>query len=424
MSNICVHGLGYVGLPTAAMLANHDHEVIGYDTSEKLIDELDRGEVQLQEPGLRAFVGQALQSGNLLPSSEPAPADYHLICVPTPLNEDNEADLRCVRDAGANVAGLLSEGDTVILESTVPPDTTDGILRPLLERDGLTVGENVSLAYSPETVLPGNTIHELKHNDRIVGGAGGTAVEPAVNLYDSFVAGEITTTSATTAEFAKLMQNTFRDVNIAFANEIARLCDEHGVDSREAIDLANSHPRVDVLQPGPGVGGHCLPTDPHFLLRESDGTSLIEAARRINDSMATHVIHLLEDLIGDLDGSRIAVLGVAYKGNVADVRGSPGLRIVSELLSNGSDTDVAIADPHVGRQTEILNHNGQTFPIRSIEEAVSDADAAVIATDHDEFADLNPEDLRALLRRPAIVDTKGVLDPDRWRSEGFEVVRV
>lgn len=412
MSTVCVHGLGYIGLPTAAMLANHGHDVVGYDPAAEVIDRLENGDVRLEEPGLRAFVGEALQSGNLTVSREAVAASFHVVCVPTPLDENDRADLGNVRTAGETVSEHLREGDTVILESTVPPGTTRDDLRPILEESGLTASEQFALVYCPETVLPGDIIHELKANDRIVGGLDGDP-ESAVDLYRSFVTGNIHTTDATTAEVVKLIQNTYRDVNIAFANEVATRCYSLGIDSREAIELANSHPRVEILDPGPGVGGHCLPVDPYFLLHGDGEASLVSVARATNDGMTDHVIRLLEDALGDLDGRTIAILGVAYKGNVSDTRRSPGL-LLADRLQTTRDVDLALSDPHV---------DDQRLQLEPLEAAVANADAAVVVTDHDEYAALDPEDLGGLADR-TVVDTRAVLDPDRWEAAGFSVVRI
>lgn len=425
MSTVCVHGLGYIGLPTAAMLANHDHSVVGYDTSEELIAQLRTGEVHVEEPGLRAFLARALDSGDLDLSTEAKPAEYHVICVPTPFRtRPKEADLRFVEEAGETIAPLLRPDDVVILESTVPPGTTTDTLKPLLEASGLAPGTEFALAHCPETVLPGNVITELKHNDRIVGGIDRRSTDAAVRLYDSFVEGAIhTTADVTTAEFVKLIQNTFRDVNIAFANEVAKIADDYGVDSREAIERANVHPRVEILQPGPGVGGHCLPIDPWFLGQRSDRLDLIEAARRVNDGMANYVVERLRGELGSLSGSRIAILGIAYKGNVGDTRESPGLKLAHELRASvsrpedggaeGGAVDVTLCDPYVHDDAVV-----------GLEEAVTDADAAVITADHDEFGELTPRRVGDRMARRLIVDTKGVLDADAWIESGFTVLRI
>ena len=259
MSTVCVHGLGYIGLPTAAMMANYDHRVYGYDTAPEVRSRLRDGDVHLEEPGLRAFVTQAVESGQLEVVDDVVEAKYHVVCVPTPFDEETKTpDLGYVKSAGDAVSDHLREGDTVILESTVPPRTTDEGFRPIVEDSGLAAGKDFALVHCPETVLPGNIIAELRENNRIIGGVNGLSTESAVRLYDSFVDGEIHTVSdPTIAEFVKLIQNTFRDTNVALANEIAKLSADHGIDSRETIELANSHPRVEIHQPGPGVGGHC-----------------------------------------------------------------------------------------------------------------------------------------------------------------------
>ena len=413
MSTVCVHGLGYIGLPTAAMLANYGHDVIGYDPSEAVIDRIERGSVDQDEPGLQAFVAEALDSGTLSVGTTPLPAEYQIISVPTPITEENEADLSYVRTAAETVGDELREDDTVILESTVPPGTTTDVVRPILEQNGLTAGETFSLAYCPETVLPGNILYELQHNDRIVGNVGTAQPTEAVELYETFVDGEIHTADATTAETAKLVQNAHRDLNIAFANEIAKICDVNDIDSRAAIKLANTHPRVDVLNPGPGVGGHCLPVDPHFLVDRIE-ESVIKQARMVNQSMVGHTISLIEDVAAPLDNATVAVLGVAYKGGVADTRNSPGLRLARQLQSNWPSIEVRLTDPHV---------DDQTLDLKPFEEAVRDADVAVLITDHDTFGDLGPADFDPMAT-PKLVDTRGVLDQVVFEDGGFDFVRL
>ncbi|NHN46473.1 nucleotide sugar dehydrogenase [Halostella sp. JP-L12] len=429
MSTICVHGLGYIGLPTAAMFANYDHDVIGYDADSEVIDQLNDGEVHFDEPGLRAFVTQALESGNLTVSDEVVPAKYHIIAVPTPFDDDTkEADLAYVKTAGEAIVPHLRTGDTVILESTVPPGTTVDVLQPVLEESGLNAGNDFALVHCPETVLPGNIITELRENNRIIGGVNGVSTQAAVRLYESFVEGEIrTTANATTAEFVKLIQNTFRDTNIALANEIAILADDYGIDSREAIDLANQHPRVDIHQPGPGVGGHCLPIDPWFLGQNSDKLDLIEVARQVNDGMSEYVIEILQDELGSVAGKKIAILGVAYKGNVGDTRMSPGLKLARDLqavesteadaaiVDGGSSVDIALHDPHV---------TDSTLDLTDLDDAVSDADAVVITTDHDEFEQLDPRQIGDLMNWDLVVDTKAILPEARWQSADMTLRRI
>ena len=429
MSSVCVHGLGYVGLPTAAMLANHGHEVAGYDTNSDVTTALQSGDVHLEEPGLRAFVTQALESGQLKIVDAVPAAEYHVICVPTPFDETTQnADLTAIHQSGRAINKSLREGDTVILESTVPPGTTTTELRPILEASGLSAGSDFGLAFCPETVLPGDIITELQHNNRIVGGINGMSIGSAVRLYETFVDGTIeTTTSPTTAEFVKLIQNTFRDTNIALANEIAKLARAYDIDSREAISLANEHPRVDILQPGPGVGGHCLPIDPWFLGAEADELDLIARARRINDGMIEYVIDLLEDELGTLDGKKVTVLGVAYKGNVGDTRMSPGLDLARRLQGSTSatasgppdddavSTEVAIHDPHV---------TDETLALEPLDAATAQSDAIVVMADHDEFERLEVSSLPASTQDAVLVDTKAVLDKRAWERTDSTVVTI
>ncbi len=428
MSSVCVHGLGYIGLPTAAMLANYGHEVAGYDVDEAVRAELRNGETHFDEPGLRAFLTQALESDHLQITDEVVPAKYQIICVPTPFDEESKtADLTYIKAVGRTIAPELREGDTVILESTVPPGTTVNELQPLLEESGLTAGDDFALVHCPETVLPGNIITELRENNRIIGGVNGVSVESAVRLYESFVDGEIRRTSdPTVAEFVKLIQNTSRDVNIAFANEIARLARDYGIDSREAIELANEHPRVNILKPGPGVGGHCLPIDPWFLGTDSDELNLIETARQVNNEMASFVTDILDEELQETTEPKVAVLGVAYKGNVSDTRMSPGLRIARKLAEtetkavatdggNEPAYEVMIQDPHV---------SDPTLDLTDLDEAMTDADAVLITTDHDEYEQLDPGTVSERMSGNLIVDTKDCLETKGWRQEGFTVLGI
>lgn len=409
---ICVHGLGYIGLPTAATLANTGYKVAGFDTDTEYRSHLKQGDPDIDEPDLDRFVRRALGNG-LTVVGEPEPAEFHLICVPTPYDRNlDRIDLTYVEDAAVAIANVLRPGDTVIMCSTVPPGTTEGRVRDLVERSGHSVDEDVLLGHTPETVLPGNTLKELRENDRLVGTVAGRDPAPIVALYDSFVTGEIRTTDATTAEFVKLIQNAYRDVNIAFANEVAKLAHEFCIDSRKAIDLANEHPRVDVLNPGPGVGGHCLPVDPLFLNHGNDVPMLIEAARRLNDSMAAFVVDLLTSRMDDSTDASVALLGVAYKGGVSDVRESPALSIRDRLVDEGVG-DIRLSDPYV-------NQSDIDADIHSIEAAIEGADAAVLVTDHPEYAAISPSLFAERMNGHLVVDTRAMIDEERWRRHGFE----
>ena len=430
MSTVCVHGLGYIGLPTAAVLAEAGHDVFGYDIDSALLDALEAGETRIDEPGLDGVIEDVL-AGSLSVTDEVVPADYHLICVPTPL-EDDHADLAYVEAAGETVATVLRADDTVILESTVPPRTTVEVLAPVLERSGLRVGE-FSLAYSPETVLPGNVLAELRENDRAIGGVDERSVASAVALYESFVEGDLrTSTDPTLAEFVKLLQNTYRDVNIALANEVAMIAHDYGLDAREAIGLANHHPRVNIHQPGPGVGGHCIPIDPLFLGHASDRLDLIERARAINDGMVDYATDLLEGELGSIADATVAVLGVAYKGNVADARESPGLRLAETLgrraraarAPGAEGTGGTDADPGIDVRLHDPYVTDSHLALVSLSAALSGADAAVIATDHDEYAALDPAEVAGQLDGETVIDAKGILDAAAWEAAGVTVVEL
>lgn len=413
---VCVHGLGYVGLPTAAMLANSEYSVLGFDADTERRAELASGNVNFDEEDLKRFVERALADG-LAIVEDLQPADFHLICVPTPFDrEQNRTDLGYVEAAGNAIADVLRDGDTVVLESTVPPGTTTGQLRPILERSGRSASRDFTLAFSPETVLPGNTLSELRENDRIVGGVETTMVPDVVALYRTFVTGDIRTTDATTAEFVKLIQNAYRDVNIAFANEVARLAHEFGINSRGAIKLANEHPRVDILDPGPGVGGHCIPIDPLFLNYGNDIPLLIETARAVNDGMVGFIVELLSAALEPLDGSTIGLLGVAYKGGVADTRESPSLRLEDRLLEAGV-SDVRLTDPYVEPEST-------AFDVLPLEDAIEGTDAVVLVTDHPEYGALSPEAFANNMSGRVVVDTRAILDIDRWEWDGFDVYQV
>lgn len=413
---ICVHGLGYVGLPTAAILANSGYRVDGFDADLDRRTTLENGSLDIEEPDLARFVTRALDDGlNIV--AEPSSSDVHIICVPTPYDKDlDRTDLSYVEAAGEAVAQTLREGDAVVLSSTVPPGTTAGRLREIVERSGLSAADDFLLGYSPETVLPGNTLTELRENDRIVGTVDHRSPDRIVALYDSFVSGDIRTTDATSAEFVKLIQNAYRDTNIAFANEVAKVAHEFGINSREVIKMANEHPRVDILQPGPGVGGHCIPIDPLFLNDGTDIPQLIKTARSVNDGMPEFVTELLIEAMGDLNGSIVALLGVAYKGGVGDTRESPSLALMERLAAEGA-AEVRLSDPYV-RESDFSGN------LRPVTEAISEANAVVLVTDHPEYGGLSPHEFAAAMTERVIIDTRAMLDTDRWRAAGFDIYQV
>jgi UDP-N-acetyl-D-mannosaminuronic acid dehydrogenase len=408
---VCVQGLGYIGLPTAAMMALAGHEVVGYDVDARVLQSLDNGAPHVKEEPVRALVVGALNSGNLTLSAElPADAEAYVVCVPTP-TIDHKPDLSFVQAASSAVAPLLNPGDMLIVESTVPPGTMDRVVVPALRAAGVDP-DTVAIAHCPERVIPGAIVTELRENARVVGGRKPGDAERARALYASFTSGQIFVTDSVTAELVKVIENTYRDVNIAFANELALLSEELGVDAHEAIALANHHPRVNILSPGPGVGGHCIPVDPHFLSNANPFvTELIQAARRINERMPHVVVRRIGEYVPPREGATIAILGAAYKANVDDTRESPTERIEELLNERGYVTRVfdPVAERYRGELTG------------SLEEAIRGADAVVLMVGHDAFAELDPTVIAPLLRRKVLIDTRAFLPAERWAAAGFEV---
>ena len=415
---ICVLGLGYIGLPTAVMLASAGHDVIGVDIKQDVLSAVGNGNSHIDEPGLDELLKEAVYSGKLRTSSAPVQSDAFIIAVPTPLNgksairnpksEVPSADLSFVKVAATSIAPILRRDNLVVLESTSPPGTTEEVLVTILEKEsGLKAGEDFYVAYCPERVLPGRILHEIVHNARIIGGIDSESAERAEKLYSSFVKGEIYITDARTAEMVKLAENTFRDLNIAFANELSRICHRLGVNVWEVIQLANRHPRVNILKPGPGVGGHCIAVDPWFIVEKAPQEArLIRTAREVNDSQPQYIFERIKELVGDIERPKIAVMGVAYKGNVGDTRESPALRIVDLLKKNGYE--VSIYDPYVEGY-------------ESVEGVFDDADCIVLLTAHDLFRELSPKLISISVRGKIVFDTKSLLDREKWESAGFEV---
>jgi len=411
--------LGYIGLPTAALIAKAGHEVLGVDVDVSLVQQLQRGVVSVvNEDGLEDLVRHVLSSGHLQVATQPSSADVFIIAVPTPFQESHSslsdpsfptADLSYVVSAAKSVASHLRPGNLVILESTVPPGTTSNVLADTLASEGVKTAD-ILIAHAPERVLPGNLLYELMHNNRVVGGLTTEATEAACIFYRSFVKGQVVTTDATTAELVKLMENTFRDVNIALANEFALVSEYLGVDVWEAIRLANLHPRVNMLRPGPGVGGHCIAVDPYFVIEAAPHlTPLIQAARKVNSRMPQHTVRLVEQLIA-ASSRKVALLGASYKANVGDKRESPSLEIARLLEEKG--LSVTVHDPYIEEYQ------------CPIEEAVKGADALVLVTDHDVYRSLDPKKVRSLVSSPLLLDTRGYLDEELWRAAGFTVHRL
>ncbi len=411
---VCIMGLGYIGLPTASVLASSGFQVLGVDCKQTLVDTINRGLVHIHEPGLHTLVQAAVHSGNLVAAFEPGPADVFLIAVPTPLSRDGGqvgVDLGNVESAVQAIAPQLRKGNLVILESTSPPGTLEDLVAPLLEKDsGLKAGQDFYAAYCPERVLPGRTMRELIENNRIIGGYDRASARKAEELYRHFVEGEIILTGARTAEMVKLAENIYRDVNVALANELLTICERLGINAWEMIGLANLHPRVQLHQPGPGVGGHCISVDPWFVIsRFPDESRLISLARRINDERPVAVAELVLGLLAGIPDPVVTLMGVAYKGNIDDTRESPALRVLEELRGKGAAC--RIYDPHVLTLPEETNNLAAAF---------RGSDCALLLTDHDEFRFLYPKELGKLMRRRLIVDTRNCLERDLWKEHGFD----
>lgn len=414
--SLCVLGLGYIGLPTASTFATHGLRVRGVDVNQRVVDVLRNGEVHIQEPGLRTLVQAAFGSGNLSVHEEPEPADVFIIAVPTPIRPDKSADLDYVTQAAESIVPHLRSDNLVILESTCPPRTTVDLVAPILERSGLTAGDDFFLAYSPERVLPGQILREIIDNARVIGGINSDSAEAGMELYELFVRGDIYLTDSTTAEMVKLMENTYRDVNVALANEFAGLAENFGVDVWRAIELANLHPRVDVLRPGPGVGGHCVGIDPWFLVEAApDQTPLIRQARSINDGQPHRAVEVVRGAMdGEVKDEIIAALGLAYKADVDDLRESPAVAVVKGLVQAGAQ--VQTFEP-IAREAAV--EGAEAAP--SMEQALENAAAVVLMVDHKTFRDLDPVRIAELMPGRVAVDLRGVWDPAAWAAAGFEL---
>jgi len=400
---VCVLGLGYIGLPTALLLAQK-HQVVGVDINQKIVTTLNNEKLPFEEPGLEELMNSV--KGHFTASRTVVPADVFLIAVPTPLEGSMKiAGLTYVRSAAEMIAPHLQNENLVILESTVPPGTSERLVLPILKRKGV---KKLYFSHCPERAIPGKTIFEMVHNDRIIGGIDKTSSERTKELYASFVKGNFNVTDVHTAEFVKLMENTFRDVNIALSNEFALMAEESKINIWEAIELANKHPRVDILKPGPGVGGHCIAIDPWFLTENSTKFRIIPIARQINDSMPNHVLLIVRKILKGMEDVTITVFGVAYKGDVGDARETPALKFIK--LAENEGYQVKCFDPFV-KQFE--------YPVFSLEQSLSGSDCIVLLTDHTIFTTIDPFTIS--MRQKNLVDTRNILDHARWMDAGFTV---
>ncbi|MEM1018872.1 MAG: UDP-N-acetyl-D-mannosamine dehydrogenase [Pseudomonadota bacterium] len=406
---ICILGLGYIGLPTAAVFARSGFQVHGVDVNPATVETIRTGKAHIVEVDLDGLIQAVISSGRLTVSTEVEAADIFIIAVPTPLTEQNTADLQAVMNAVEQIAPCVERGNLIIIESTVPPGTTDAMCalindkRPDLEASG-GVGASYHAAHCPERVLPGRILIELIQNDRIIGGVTEICGEKAQALYDQVIQGACYQTNARTAELAKLTENAFRDVNIAFANELSLICDAVDVDVWDLIALANKHPRVNVLRPGPGVGGHCIAVDPWFIAeRAPEHANLISLARTINDKKPQAVIDKVEALARRFKSPTIACLGLAFKANVDDLRASPAVTIASTLASKALGKVIAV-EPHIDTLPEDIKSAG--IELVSLEHALTEADIIVTLADHRAFKKIPA----AKVAEKSVVDTRGI-----WR---------
>ncbi len=401
LQNIIVMGLGYIGLPTASMLATKGHQVLGVDVNQKAVDTINSGRIHIVEPDLDILVRSAVNSGNLRAGMAPEEGDTFILAVPTPFKEVNgnpkAPDLSYIEAATRAIAPFLREDNLVILESTSPVGTTEVVERIIDELRPELVGK-VHFAHCPERVLPGHILRELVDNDRIIGGTTKAAVAKAKALYKTFCNGSILETDSRTAELSKLVENSFRDVNIAFANELSIICDRLGINVWETIALANRHPRVNILQPGPGVGGHCIAVDPWFIVSSAPEESrLIRTAREVNDNKPQWVIDKVRAKAQRFKEPVIGCLGITFKANIDDMRESPAMDIVKHLIGEGIG-QVIVCDPNVAKDKV-------PFPLHELKDLLKQADILLLLVDHHEFADIDPQ----VIRDKVVIDTRGVL---------------
>ena len=415
--DVCVVGLGYIGLPTAAIIARAGSRVRGIDVSQKVVDTINRGEIHIEEVDLDGLVQGVVSRGLLSASLEVAPADVFVIAVPTPFDENHAPYISYVLSAASAVAPVLKSGDIVILESTSPVGTTEEIrdliarMRPDLKVPGLCAETpDISIAYCPERVLPGKILEELTNNDRSIGGITPRCARKALAFYKIFVRGTCIATDARSAEMTKLVENAYRDVNIAFANELSMVADKMGLDVWEVIRLANRHPRVNILQPGPGVGGHCIAVDPWFIVHSApQETPLIRTARGVNDGKMRHVAMKAEELIAANPNARVACLGLAFKANIDDFRESPA-RLVASMLAQRFKDRIQIVEPYTAELPREFDGTGAS--LIDLDTALEEADILIVLVDHDVFRHVPLAERAGKI----VYDTRGI-----WPDQPKEV---
>ncbi len=414
--SVAVIGLGYIGLPTAAVIARSGCNVLGIDVTKHVVETINNGKIHIEEVDLDGLVQGVVSRGLLRASLEFEPADVFVIAVPTPFKDNHVPDLSYVLEATANVAKVLKAGDTVILESTSPVGTTEQMrdliaeMRPDLDVPGVCVGTpNIAISYCPERVLPGKILEELIKNDRSIGGITPRCARKALAFYKRFVRGECVTTTARAAEMTKLVENSYRDVNIAFANELSIISDDMGLDVWEVISLANRHPRVNILQPGPGVGGHCIAVDPWFIIHGSPKNSpLIKTARNVNDGKIDHVLEQASKMIDENGAQDIACLGLAFKANIDDFRESPALKI-AEKLAKRYGNKIKIIEPYANELPK--GFDSTDAKLIDIDTALDDCDMFITLVDHDIFKSIPLDERQGKI----VYDVRGIW-PDQPKT--------
>ncbi len=416
MAEICVIGLGYVGLPTASLLATAGFQVLGVDVDLELVEGLRSGKTRLEEAGLSTLVSAACHSGNLTAATKPEPSDTFIICAPTPVTADHHVDLSMVDAAANSIKSVVKKGNLVILESTSPIGTTRGTVGGVLKKAGFEPGRDVHLCYCPERVLPGNTVAELVNNDRIIGGLTLACAEHAQEIYARFCQGKISLTDDLTAEMCKLMENTYRDVNIAVANVFSRIAEDSGVNVWRAIELSNLHPRVKILKPGPGVGGHCIPVDPWFFVDAyPNHTGLLRASREANDSQATRMLQRMMATGLLKAGDTLAILGAAYKADIDDPRESPATLLAHAAAA--AKINVRVHDPLV----RAGDHHGLNVS-NNLDECLTGAAAAALLTEHKYYRGLSSKVFAQHMSGKLICDARNWLNHKSLSLAGFTVL--
>ena len=401
--------MGYIGLPTATMFSCYGHKVIGVDVNEKVVNNINKGKIIIEEPNLEELVEDVVKKGNLIASISPKESDVFIISVPTPIKDDKTSDMSYVISATKSIVKYLKEGNIVVLESTSPVGTTEEVVKPIIEESGLKVGRDIMLGYCPERVIPGKIIYELKNNDRVIGGIDKKSAEEIRKIYKTIVDGNIYLTDCKTAELCKLMENTYRDVNIALSNELLLICDKLNINVWEVIEYSNKHPRVNLHTPGPGVGGHCLAVDPWFIIeKEPELSNIIKSSRLLNDSMPEYVYNKINKILQKDKSKKITILGITYKANTDDMRESPIIKLIDKLLKN--NYNVKVFDPYI-----------KDFQIncQSILEACKDSDLLILGVNHDYFKNLPLDEIKTTMKGNLILDTRNFLDKEEVEKSGF-----